>query len=262
MGKSPNVLLFANVDFFNLFFVTIQFLSRFQDITSLVKTIYETLGQSIKVPHYGSKTIKVKLTVSPEKSFKGSNETSSPTSTSKTQYIPGCTPNNNNNDHIIGGSSNNNNTTKRNTDLHSSKIRERRCRQEQILRRRRHSISSSGLSEDREADVSEDDDDEVPLNNKYVFPGIFLFLFIFFLCFFNALMWLSHCFHYFIFCCSFRIRNPALINAGPTTIFSKYKKRSSSLQRQELFEIIQANMEKNNLSFQTSRYFLYYCYYY
>ena len=29
-------------------------------------TIYDTLGSSIKVPHYGSKTIKVKLTVSPD----------------------------------------------------------------------------------------------------------------------------------------------------------------------------------------------------
>ncbi|KAG8239513.1 hypothetical protein J437_LFUL019095 [Ladona fulva] len=37
------------------------------DITGLVTTIYETLGSTIKVPHYGSKTIKVKLTVSPDK---------------------------------------------------------------------------------------------------------------------------------------------------------------------------------------------------
>lgn len=36
------------------------------------------------------------------------------------------------------------------------------------------------------------------------------------------------------------------------------KKRSGSLQRRELLEIIQANMEKNHLSFQASRYiFLY-----
>lgn len=31
------------------------------------------------------------------------------------------------------------------------------------------------------------------------------------------------------------------------------KKRSGSLQRQELLEIIQANMDKNNLGFQTPR---------
>lgn len=37
-----------------------------QDIAGLVTTIYDTLGSSIKVPHYGSKTIKVKLTVSPD----------------------------------------------------------------------------------------------------------------------------------------------------------------------------------------------------
>lgn len=119
-----------------------------------MKTIYETLGQSIKVPHYGSKTIKVKLTVSPEKKVcKNSDETSSPTLT-KTREVSGGTPN----------YSNNNN--KWSSDLHSSKTREqRKYRQEQKFRRRRHSISSSGLSEDREADVSEDDD-EVPLNNK------------------------------------------------------------------------------------------------
>lgn len=35
--------------------------------------------------------------------------------------------------------------------------------------------------------------------------------------------------------------------------FRKAQKRSSSLQRQELLEIIQANMDKNNLSFQTGR---------
>ncbi|KAB0801532.1 hypothetical protein PPYR_05886 [Photinus pyralis] len=36
------------------------------DISGLVTTIYEALGSSIKVPHCGSKTIKVKLTVSPD----------------------------------------------------------------------------------------------------------------------------------------------------------------------------------------------------
>lgn len=115
----------------------------------MVKTIYETLGQSIKVPHYGSKTIKVKLTVSPEKkACKSTEETSSPTPT-KPRDNSGFAPNSN----------------RWRNDLNSSKTRERRHRQEQKIRRR-HSISSSGLSEDREADVSDDDEDEVPLNNK------------------------------------------------------------------------------------------------
>lgn len=118
-----------------------------------MKTIYETLGQSIKVPHYGSKTIKVKLTVSPEKkACKSSEETSSPTLTkTPPQEVTGFTVNCSN---------------RWRNDLNlSSKTRERRYRQEKKLRRR-HSISSSGLSEDREADVSDEDDEEVPLNNK------------------------------------------------------------------------------------------------
>jgi hypothetical protein len=40
----------------------------------------------------------------------------------------------------------------------------------------------------------------------------------------------------------------------PQLLRQRSKKRSSSLQREELLQIIQANMEKNNLSFQTSRY--------
>lgn len=51
-----------------------------------------------------------------------------------------------------------------------------------------------------------------------------------------------------------RLHNPAIVTSSPTTIYSRYKKRSSSLQRQELLQIIQANMEKNNLCFQTTRY--------
>lgn len=128
----------------------------FQDIASLVKTIYETLGQSITVPHYGSKTIKVKLTVSPEKKpCTGGNEetASSPTPTKTAREVP-----------TTSSSSNNNNTNRWSKDLNYLKSRERRPPQEPKCRRR-HSFSSSGMSEDREADVSEDDD-EVPLNNK------------------------------------------------------------------------------------------------
>lgn len=40
----------------------------------------------------------------------------------------------------------------------------------------------------------------------------------------------------------------------PQLLRQRSKKRSSSLQREELLQIIQANMEKNNLSFQMSRY--------
>ena len=50
------------------------------DIAGLVTTIYDTLGASIQVPPCGSKTIKVKLTVSPDqRATSGSNQTSNAT---------------------------------------------------------------------------------------------------------------------------------------------------------------------------------------
>lgn len=87
-------------------------------------TIYDTLGSSIKVPHYGSKTIKVKLTVSPDK----------PTNA----HANGAEPP----------------PRRYKRDLNVT-IRERRRRH----RTRRHSISSSAASEDREADISEGEED-------------------------------------------------------------------------------------------------------
>lgn len=37
-----------------------------QDIAGIVYTIYESIGKSVVVPHCGSKTINVRLTVSPD----------------------------------------------------------------------------------------------------------------------------------------------------------------------------------------------------
>uniref|UniRef100_A0A182TZP8 Protein naked cuticle homolog n=1 Tax=Anopheles melas TaxID=34690 RepID=A0A182TZP8_9DIPT len=39
---------------------------RLEDIAGIVSTIYESIGKSVVVPHYGSKTINVRLTVSPD----------------------------------------------------------------------------------------------------------------------------------------------------------------------------------------------------
>lgn len=60
------------------------------DITGLVSTIYDTLGASIKVPHYGSKTIKVKLTVSPDK--RAAMGSSDANGTSNPTYVNGVPP--------------------------------------------------------------------------------------------------------------------------------------------------------------------------
>lgn len=111
----------------SLLLIIIQYDVIAQDIAGLVTTIYDTLGSSIKVPHYGSKTIKVKLTVSPDK---------------PTAAVP--TPDN--------GAEPPPRRYKR--DLNVT-IRERRRRH----RTRRHSISSSAASEDREADISEGEEE-------------------------------------------------------------------------------------------------------
>lgn len=49
--------------------------------------------------------------------------------------------------------------------------------------------------------------------------------------------------------------SPAVSPLTPL-LTTNQRKRSGALQRQQLLEIIQANMEKNNLSFHTSRYVL------
>ncbi|KAF4522272.1 hypothetical protein B566_EDAN011968 [Ephemera danica] len=48
------------------------------DIAGLVTTIYETLGATIQVPHTGSKTIRVRLTVAPESRANASSNAPSP----------------------------------------------------------------------------------------------------------------------------------------------------------------------------------------
>ncbi|XP_026731354.1 protein naked cuticle homolog [Trichoplusia ni] len=155
------------------------------DIAGIVSTIYESIGKSVTVPHYGSKTIQVRLTVVPE-----------------------------------GGSSRNH--------------RERR----EARRRRRRECSSNAntappncndLSEDEQRDrLSPDDDvssksscsgDRRPAQRQNTFAQ------------------------------SRTHRQPRKEHRER----KHTKKRSGSLQRRELLEIIQANMEKNHLSFQASR---------
>lgn len=163
-----------------------NFFNHTQDIAGLVKTIYETLGQSIKVPHYGSKTIKVKLTVSPEKKNKTKSSTeevcSSPFVAADNQpeksHQQQHTSSGSNKDKdcnrwrkdvIIGGGNCRYHREKRYRQHHQQQQHDHRIR-------RRHSISSSGggvgvaageaCSEDREADVSENEqeDDQPSLN--------------------------------------------------------------------------------------------------
>ncbi|XP_049877024.1 protein naked cuticle homolog [Pectinophora gossypiella] len=152
------------------------------DIAGIVSTIYESIGKSVTVPHYGSKTIQVRLTVVPE-----------------------------------DGSS-----------------RSQRERRDARRRRRKEPAQTAPTppecehtDEDQRERLSHDDD----VSSKSS--------------------------------CSGDRRLPQ--RPAPTHHRSHRhtrkehrerrhtKKRSGSLQRRELLEIIQANMEKNHLSFQASR---------
>ena len=149
----------------------------FQDIAGLVTTIYDTLGSSIKVPHYGSKTIKVKLTVSPDQRKK---DVAQDTVTAGDE-----TCNNNNNVKCSGscpgsggpsphqGPSNHRVKFKRdlNVTIRESRVprrphRRRRCSAaEEKYANSCSSSCRSGASENNDdgaADISEDDNDDLP----------------------------------------------------------------------------------------------------
>lgn len=175
-------------------------------------TIYEVLGSSVKVPHYGSKTIRVKLTVSPDQRKHVSATVINNQNENKEEKQPNVTPN-------------------------QQKKKKRKERRHQCCH---HDEEADEYSEESDAcsriSACEDEDGEEepqpqyrcpktkkrhqrPPSPKYTIPNLF-------------------------------IRENNLINRQEAR---KVKRRSSSLQRQELLEIIQANMEKNNLSFQTAR---------
>ncbi|XP_068626669.1 protein naked cuticle homolog [Battus philenor] len=148
------------------------------DIAGIVSTIYESIGKSVTVPHYGSKTIQVRLTVVPE----------------------------------------------------DGRTRSERNRKEGRRRRKREQTQTATVecdnTDDEHERLSYDDD----ASSKSSCSGD---------------------------------RRPQREPASRSKIHRNArkehreqkhsKKRSGSLQRRELLEIIQANMEKNHLSFQTSR---------
>lgn len=158
------------------------FVSHFQDIAGIVSTIYESIGKSVTVPHYGSKTIQVRLTVVPE----------------------------------------------------DGNTRSQRERREGRRRRRREPAAPAAApepnihsDEEQQERLSPDDD----ASSKSSCSGD---------------------------------RRPTHRPTPPAPRPHRHhrkdhrerkhaKKRSGSLQRRELLEIIQANMEKNHLSFQASR---------
>ncbi|KDR00757.1 Naked cuticle-like protein [Zootermopsis nevadensis] len=248
------------------------------DIAGLVTTIYDTLGSSIKVPHYGSKTIKVKLTVSPDQRKKDVAQDAVPAGGDNM-------PNNNNNNVKCSGTcpgsggqsthqGSSNHRVKFKRDLNVT-IRESHMPR-RLHRRRRcgggdnvpvsedkyaNSCSSScrsGVSENNDdgaADISEDDNDDelapedMPVNrelgSQHSTPKA------------GQGSGRPHTRRYQQHTPARYRHQHGVYCPGETNtaqlLRQRNKKRSSSLQREELLQIIQANMEKNNLSFQTSR---------
>lgn len=153
------------------------------DIAGIVSTIYESIGKSVTVPHYGSKTIQVRLTVVPE-----------------------------------GGPTRN----------HRERRRRRRREQEQPSGATIQADSNCvDNSEDEHHDrLSNDDDASSKSSCSEIQPPL------------RPAPVLRH-----------RQRHARREHRERKHV----KKRSGSLQRRELLEIIQANMEKNHLSFQTKR---------
>lgn len=204
-------------------------------------TIYEAIGSSVKVPHCGSKTIKVKLTVSPE---------------IQTQEDDKVNVENAKNANIRYKKDINvtiRQDTNQKNDCHNGNNKSRRrhhcCKKIEKLRRQKHDCCKKELENEdnsmsdgcsdassRLSSGSSSDDDYISeheqttqkakqkrftkkANSRYTLPSSFL---------------------------KDIYKQQRNLNKN-----KKERNRSSSLQRKELLEIIQANMEKNNLSFQT-----------
>ncbi|XP_063974051.1 protein naked cuticle homolog 1 [Diachasmimorpha longicaudata] len=192
------------------------------DIAGLVTTIYDTLGASIQVPPCGSKTIKVKLTVSPDKGT-GQGVTNN-SANAKSTNLPSTTPC----CHVKTVSA----------CSHATHANRR------LPRRRRVPRNRAEPERVMESHSEEDADNVPPLNitkqeelRKRVGP-------------------VPH------FPSPYSNSSEGDVSddsdASPTItpltpLVNNHRKRSGSMQRQQLLEIIQANMEKNNLSFHASR---------
>ncbi|GJQ68261.1 hypothetical protein Trydic_g10778 [Trypoxylus dichotomus] len=199
------------------------------DIAGLVTTIYEALGSSVKVPHYGSKTIRVKLTVSPDQKKHVSatviNEKENPEEKSE----PATRLKRDLNVTIRHGNKHCRKSHKRNEPRRHHCCESVDVDQEDCLN---VSDDSSDISSNLSGDITSEDDGEC--SDHYI-------------------------------CNKMRQkkyrkkmnRHTHKENIGNhhegCSKNEKGQKRSSSLQRQELLEIIQANMDKNNLGLQSNR---------
>lgn len=177
-------------------------------------TIYDVLGSSVTVPHYGSKTIRVKLTVSPD----------------QRKHVRAT---------LINNKKENKEKSNVNAARHQQKKKKKRerrhyqcCHYQEDVANSDESDVCSRISGYEAEDIDDDQLDRclsnrpkkqhhLRANPKYTIPNLF-------------------------------IREKNWINRQEAFLKNRrLKRKSSTLQRQELLEIIKANMEKNNLCFQT-----------
>ncbi|XP_025835687.1 protein naked cuticle homolog 2 [Agrilus planipennis] len=202
------------------------------DIAGLVTTIYEALGSSIEMPHFGSKTIKVKLTVSPnikrEETETRLNENLEDILTKKDFNV---------------------------TIRHVAQDRKKQCRYHQKQKELKTHYCCRKLQETNDFVDSSDDYSDVCSNissddeETEIYSNIRT-------CKTNVTQKQCNKHSTSDIKNSINVTTKDCVDNSHSNICSKTKKlnkRSMSLQRQELLEILQANMDKNNLSFHTKR---------
>lgn len=186
------------------------------DIAGLVKAIYDTLGSKIQAPSCGQ--IKVKLTVSPDQ--RTTTQGTPKTTSSQNRNSPCC--------HV----------THVDPCSHANQVSSHRTH------RRRRAPRHRFQSEQPVRNPSDEDAENVPTNpskeeelRRRVGP-------------------VPHLISPYSNSSEGDVSEASDISptlTPLTPLVSNHRKRSAAMQRQQLFEIIQANMEKNNLGVNNSR---------
>ncbi|CAG7716229.1 unnamed protein product [Allacma fusca] len=170
------------------------------DIAALVRSIYGAVNESITVPHGGKKTIKVRLTLTPEDPSSDCNGE---------ENVSQNNNNNNNNNNLLGNSNH-----IPGSPAHPNK-----------LGNNVNVTIEENLDRDRQPEVKKHV--EKPKFSSVRLPN------------------------HFRCCRGCRNRSPEVLqdcSASPLRNRKKLRERACSLQRPDLFELLQANMEKNHVN--------------
>lgn len=199
-----------------------------QDIAGLVRSIYGAVNDSITVPQGGKKTIKVRLTVTPEKLQSSSPTESTSNNLTPSQVQPSSevnSPNNNNN--------NNNLSVVGMGNVNSTNLLETRPK----LRNNVNVTIKENLNRDRLGGSSGRKEKELRDRLSHLDKPKF-----------NSVR-LPNSAH--AACRGCRNLSPEVFrdcSASPLRNRKKWRERVCSLQRPDIFDILHANMEKNNVN--------------